>query len=272
MSNEINFKDAKPGMWAEFDVADAGDLDGHWVLELVKAPDVSDDPWCMTLIRLFHAIEGFDLAKSLNAIFPDGRSIGVLLSTDDGFKPADKVHDLHVYVEKPEPPTSDTDVPEGFTAIGTIKVMPGDAHDLANIPTEPGLYRAATGSIWYYDGKSWTPITDHNGEYTYAQKQSYKRFIETSLASHRLPFTPISLPDTGTHDPLDMLPTEPGWYEDNDNEFYWFDGCEWHYVALEDTTVALTNSEMRKYVPMKRIDDIDSYLKDLFGGESNGQA
>ena len=137
------------------------------------------------------ALHGGRIIYSLGVDLDDG----MIPIIDGEHEPMPYVDNLHVYAEKPEPPTSDTDVPEGFTAIGTIKVMPGDAHDLANIPTEPGLYRAATGSTWYYDGKSWTPITDHNGEYTYAQKQSYKRFIETSLASHRLPFTPVSLPE-----------------------------------------------------------------------------
>lgn len=256
MSNEVKLEDAKPGMWAEFDVTDAGDLDGHWVLELVKAHDVSDDP----LIRLFYAVEGVDLAESLNALFPDGRSIGVLLSTDDGFKPADKVHDLHVYEEKPEPPTSDTDVLEGFTAIGTIKVIPGDAHDLANIPTEPGLYRAATGSTWYYDGESWTPITDNEGEWTYAWRQSYKRFIETSLASHRLPFTPVSLPEPGKSE-RPAPPTEPGWYLDNENDVYWYDGELFHRLCNPINDEYLPEGLIDYYGPLTRIDDIDSYLR-----------
>lgn len=268
MSNEVNLTNARPGMWAEFDIIEnKKDIKtGHYLLELQSVPVKSVED--LMYLVLADALHGGRIIYSLGVDLDDG----MIPIIDGEHEPMPYVDNLHVYAEKPEPPTSDTDVPEGFTAIGAIKLIPGDAHDLANIPTEPGLYRAATGSTWYYDGKSWTPITDHNGEYTYAQKQSYKRFIETSLASHRVPFTPISLPDTGTHDPVDMLPTEPGWYEDNDNEFYWFDGCEWHYVALEDTTVALTNSEMRKYVPMKRIDDIDSYLKNLFGGESNGQA
>ena len=251
MSNEVKLEDAKPGMWAEFDVADTGDLDGHWVLELVKAPDVSDDPWCWTLIRLLHTIEGVDLAKSLNAIFPDGRSIGVLMSTDDGFKPADKVHDLHVYVEKPEPPTSDTDTPEGQ--------MPGDAHDLADIPTEPGLYRAATGSTWYYDGKSWTPIADHDGEYTYAQKQSYKRFIETSLASHRVPFTPISLPKPDDP-PVADLPTEHGFYVDVEHDLWYLDDHGWHSLAL--ISGDLTQDDAAKYTPMTRTDNLEEWARD----------
>lgn len=264
MSNEVKLENAKPGMWVEFDVKHRERFDpGHYVLELVPPPEPEGAAELMYL-DLCRKIFKVDPMNALGVVV-DGDTVPII---DDKREPWHDVENLHVYDGKPDD-SSDDDIQE---ITGYIMVAPGGKDDLSGIPTEPGLYRAATGSTWYYDGKSWTPITDHDGNWTYSQKQSYKRFIETSLASHRLPFTPISLPDTGTHDPVDMLPTEPGWYEDNDNEFYWFDGCEWHYVALEDTTVALTNSEMRKYVPMKRIDDIDSYLKDLFGGESNGQA
>lgn len=264
MSNEVKLEDAKPGMWAEFDIIEnKKDIKtGHYLLELQSVPVKSVED--LMYLVLADALHGGRIIYSLGVDLDDG----MIPIIDGEHEPMPYAENLHVYEEKPV----SSDTPKDSVSADHIAGESGDAHDLSGIPTEPGLYRAATGSVWYYDAKSWTPITDRDGNWTYAQNQSYKRFIETSLASHRLPFTPISLPDTGTHDPLDMLPTEPGWYEDNDNEFYWFDGCEWHYVALEDTTVALTNSEMRKYVPMKRIDDIDSYLKDLFGGEPNGQA
>lgn len=262
MSNEVKLEDAKPGMWAEFDVKDSERFDpGHYLLELVPPPDPEgvEDLMYLNLCRMIFEV---DPMKALG-VMVRGNTVPIL---DDKREPFRDVENLHVYEEKPEPPTSDTDVPEGFTAIGTIKVMPGDAHDLANIPTEPGLYRAATGSIWYYDGKSWTPITDHNGEYMYAQKQSYKRFIETSLASHRCPFTPISLTGTEVNDPEDELPTEPGWYEDKEGAIYRFDGYFWKMLDISYITYG--SDELRKYMPFKPIDDIELYVKKEIHGQA----
>ena len=262
MSNEVKLEDAKPGMWAEFDIIEnKKDIKtGHYLLELQSVPVKSVED--LVYLLLADALHGGRIIYSLGVYLGDG----MIPIIDGEHEPMPYVDNLHVYAEKPEPPTSDTDVPEGFTAIGTIKVMPGDAHDLANIPTEPGLYRAATGSIWYYDGKSWTPITDHNGEYTYAQKQSYKRFIETSLASHRCPFTPISLTGTEVNDPEDELPTEPGWYEDKEGAIYRFDGYFWKMLDISYITYG--SDELRKYMPFKPIDDIELYVKKEIHGQA----
>lgn len=256
MSNEVKLEDAKPGMWAEFDIIEnKKDIKtGHYLLELQSVPVKSVED--LMYLVLADALHGGRIIYSLGVDLDDG----MIPIIDGEHEPMPYVDNLHVYAEKPEPPTSDTDVPEGFTAIGTIKVMPGDAHDLANIPTEPGLYRAATGSTWYYDGKSWTPITDHNGEYTYAQKQSYKRFIETSLASHRLPFTPVSLPEPGKSE-RPAPPTEPGWYLDNEKDVYWYDGELFHRLCAPMNDEYLPEGLIDYYGPLTRIDDIDSYLR-----------
>ena len=256
MNNEVKLEDAKPGMWAEFDIIEnKKDIKtGHYLLELQSVPVKSVED--LMYLVLADALHGGRIIYSLGVDLDDG----MIPIIDGEHEPMPYVDNLHVYAEKPEPPTSDTDVPEGFTAIGTIKVMPGDAHDLANIPTEPGLYRAATGSIWYYDGKSWTPITDHNGEYTYAQKQSYKRFIETSLASHRLPFTPVSLPEPGKSE-RPAPPTEPGWYLDNEKDVYWYDGELFHRLCAPMNDEYLPEGLIDYYGPLTRIDDIDSYLR-----------
>lgn len=256
MSNEVKLEDAKPGMWAEFDIIEnKKDIKtGHYLLELQSVPVKSVED--LMYLVLADALHGGRIIYSLGVDLGDG----MIPIIDGEHEPMPYADNLHVYAEKPEPPTSDTDVPEGFTAIGTIKVMPGDAHDLANIPTEPGLYRAATGSTWYYDGKSWTPITDHNGEYTYAQKQSYKRFIETSLASHRLPFTPVSLPEPGKSE-RPAPPTEPGWYLDNKNDVYWYDGELFHRLCHPMNDEYLPEGLIDYYGPLTRIDDIDSYLR-----------
>lgn len=256
MSNEVKIENAKPGMWAEFDIIEnKKDIKtGHYLLELQSVPVKSVED--LMYLVLADALHGGRIIYSLGVDLDDG----MIPIIDGEHEPMPYVDNLHVYAEKPEPPTSDTDVPEGFTAIGTIKVMPGDAHDLANIPTEPGLYRAATGSTWYYDGKSWTPITDHNGEYTYAQKQSYKRFIETSLASHRLPFTPVSLPEPGKSE-RPAPPTEPGWYLDNEKDVYWYDGELFHRLCAPMNDEYLPEGLIDYYGPLTRIDDIDSYLR-----------
>lgn len=256
MNNEVKLEDAKPGMWAEFDIIEnKKDIKtGHYLLELQSVPVKSVED--LMYLVLADALHGGRIIYSLGVDLDDG----MIPIIDGEHEPMPYVDNLHVYAEKPEPPTSDTDVPEGFTAIGTIKVMPGDAHDLANIPTEPGLYRAATGSIWYYDGKSWTPITDHNGEYTYTQKQSYKRFIETSLASHRLPFTPVSLPEPGKSE-RPAPPTEPGWYLDNEKDVYWYDGELFHRLCAPMNDEYLPEELIDYYGPLTRIDDIDSYLR-----------
>lgn len=256
MSNEVNLTNARPGMWAEFDIIEnKKDINtGHYLLELQSVPVKSVED--LMYLLLADALHGGRIIYSLGVDLDDG----MIPIIDGEHEPMPYVDNLHVYAEKPEPPTSDTDVPEGFTAIGTIKLIPGDAHDLANIPTEPGLYRAATGSTWYYDGKSWTPITDHNGEYTYAQKQSYKRFIETSLASHRLPFTPVSLPEPGKSE-RPAPPTEPGWYLDNEKDVYWYDGELFHRLCAPMNDEYLPEGLIDYYGPLTRIDDIDSYLR-----------
>lgn len=256
MSNEVNLTNARPGMWAEFDIIEnKKDIKtGHYLLELQSVPVKSVED--LMYLVLADALHGGRIIYSLGVDLDDG----MIPIIDGEHEPMPYVDNLHVYAEKPEPPTSDTDVPEGFTAIGTIKLIPGDAHDLANIPTEPGLYRAATGSTWYYDGKSWTPITDHNGEYTYAQKQSYKRFIETSLASHRVPFTPVSLPEPGKSE-RPAPPTEPGWYLDNENDVYWYDGELFHRLCHPMNDEYLPEGLIDYYGPLTRIDDIDSYLR-----------
>ena len=256
MNNEVKLEDAKPGMWAEFDIIEnKKDIKtGHYLLELQSVPVKSVED--LMYLVLADALHGGRIIYSLGVDLDDG----MIPIIDGEHEPMPYVDNLHVYAEKPEPPTSDTDVPEGFTAIGTIKLIPGDAHDLANIPTEPGLYRAATGSTWYYDGKSWTPITDHNGEYTYAQKQSYKRFIETSLASHRVPFTPVSLPEPGKSE-RPAPPTEPGWYLDNEKDVYWYDGELFHRLCAPMNDEYLPEGLIDYYGPLTRIDDIDSYLR-----------
>lgn len=239
MSNEVKLEDAKPGMWAEFDIIEnKKDIKtGHYLLELQSVPVKSVED--LMYLVLADALHGGRIIYSLGVDLCDG-----MIPIIDGEQPMPYVENLHVYEEKPESASSGTDASDD---------------DTKGIPTEPGLYRAATGSVWYYDAKSWTPITDRDGNWTYSQKQSYKRFIETSLASHRCPFTPISLTGTEVNDPEDELPTEPGWYEDKEGAIYRFDGYFWKMLDISYITYG--SDELRKYMPFKPIDDIELYVK-----------
>lgn len=259
MSNEVKLEDAKPGMWTEFDVKDSERFNpGHYLLELVPPPDPEgvEDLMYLNLCRMIFEV---DPMKALG-VMVGGNTVPIL---DDKREPFRDVENLHVYEEKPV----SSDTPKDSVSADHIAGESGDAHDLSGIPTEPGLYRAATGSVWYYDAKSWTPITDRDGNWTYSQKQSYKRFIETSLASHRLPFTPVSLPEPGKSE-RPAPPTEPGWYLDNKNDVYWYDGELFHRLCHPMNDGYLPEGLIDDYGPLTRIDDIDSYLRKECGGQA----
>lgn len=247
MSNEVKLEDAKPGMWAEFDIIEnKKDIKtGHYLLELQSVPVKSVED--LMYLLLADALHGGRIIYSLGVDLDDG----MIPIIDGEHEPMPYVDNLRVYEEKPESASSGTDASDD---------------DTKGIPTEPGLYRAATGSVWYYDAKSWTPITDRDGNWTYSQKQSYKRFIETSLASHRCPFTPISLTGTEVNDPEDELPTEPGWYEDKEGAIYRFDGYFWKMLDISYITYG--SDELRKYMPFKPIDDIELYVKKEIHGQA----
>ena len=255
MSKEVKLEDAKPGMWAEFDVKDSERFDpGHYLLELVSPPDPEgvEDLMYLNLCRMIFEV---DPMKALG-VMVGGNTVPILYDEREVFR---DVENLHVYEEKPV----SSDTPKDSVSADHIAGESGDAHDLSGIPTEPGLYRAATGSVWYYDAKSWTSITDHDGNWTYAQKQSYKRFIETSLASHRVPFTRVNLPEPEKRE----MPTEPGWYTDNGNDVYWFDGDVYLRLCHPHTDVYSIDF-LEEYAPMTRIDDISSYLKARIGAKA----
>lgn len=242
MSNEVKLEDAKPGMWAEFDLTSAlGDFFrmGHYVLQLERDTDSEAATVAIAL----------GIEPPLSVTIRRKRIPVLFGSLHDGFKKMSDIENLRIYAEKPEP-----------AATNTLKETPDYPHDLSGIPTEPGLYRAATGSVWYYDGKSWTPITDHKGKYTYADKQSYKQFIETSVKSHRIPFTSIRLPETDGDDTERVMPTEPGWYVDCEGDTYWFDGESYRSLLIEQGGV-YTAYEAADYAPYKPIADIEAWVK-----------
>lgn len=255
MSNEVKLEDAKPGMWAEFDAKNSWRFkDGHYLMELVGIPETED--YYPMISAVFMKMYDWDISKIL-CVQHAGRRSPII---DPDHNPTCDVLNLHVYAEKPEPAVPGTGTPEGFAETNTLKETPDYPHDLSGIPTEPGLYRAATGSVWYYDGKSWTPITDHKGKYTYADKQFYKQFIETSVKSHRIPFTSIRLPETDGDDTERVMPTEPGWYVDCEGDTYWFDGESYRSLLIEQGGV-YTADEAADYAPYKPIADIEAWVK-----------
>ncbi|NMM93934.1 hypothetical protein [Bifidobacterium oedipodis] len=83
-----------------------------------------------------------------------------------------------LYMEKPVEATTSVDDPN----------LNGD-----RIPDKPGLWKAATGSVWYYDGYNYRPITDHNGGYAPSYAQGPVKFLETSREAGRFPFTRMKL-------------------------------------------------------------------------------
>lgn len=255
MSNEVKLENVKPGMWAEFDIIEnKKDIKtGHYLLELQSVPVKSVED--LMYLVLADALHGGRIINSLGVDLGDD----MIPVIDGEHEPMPYVENLHVYEEKPSNTSVDSSKTEDSSTTGHIR-MSGVERTLADIPTEPGLYRAATGSVWYYDSKSWTPITDHDGNWTYAQKQSYKRFIETSLASHRLPFTPVSLPEPGKSE-RPAPPTEPGWYLDNENDVYWYDGELFHRLCAPMNDEYLPEELIDYYGPLTSIDDIDSYLR-----------
>lgn len=65
-----------------------------------------------------------------------------------------------------------------------------------NLPTEPGFYKARTGSVWKFDGRLWTPILDHEGNPAPAYPcptRNPKHFKHSSVAANRFPFTRVEV-------------------------------------------------------------------------------
>ncbi|TPF92926.1 hypothetical protein BW14_07125 [Bifidobacterium sp. UTBIF-68] len=64
------------------------------------------------------------------------------------------------------------------------------------LPTEPGFYKARTGSVWKFDGRLWTPILDHEGNPAPAYPaptRKPKQFKQSSVKMNRFPFTRVEV-------------------------------------------------------------------------------
>lgn len=82
---------------------------------------------------------------------------------------------------------------------------PYDSWTQDDLPKQPGFYRAATGSVWKYDGKLYAPVLDSKGDLapaTGTPTVGIGTFLKRSLTAHRFPFCRISL-NAGTYHPKD---------------------------------------------------------------------
>lgn len=67
-------------------------------------------------------------------------------------------------------------------------------YTMADLPKEPGFYKARTESVWKHDGKRWMPVLSHDGTVAPAfpcQSQSRSQFFKTSVRDDRFPFTKV---------------------------------------------------------------------------------
>lgn len=73
---------------------------------------------------------------------------------------------------------------------------PYDSWTQDDLPTEPGFYRAASGSVWKYDGKLYAPVLDSKGKLapaTGTPTVGAGTFLKRSLAAHRFPFVRVDV-------------------------------------------------------------------------------
>lgn len=69
-----------------------------------------------------------------------------------------------------------------------------EPYTMADLPKEPGFYKARTESVWKYDGERWMPVLAHDGTVAPAfpcRSQSRSQFFKTSVRDDRFPFTKV---------------------------------------------------------------------------------
>lgn len=82
---------------------------------------------------------------------------------------------------------------DGFTFDDATRRLTWTKDDL---PSEQGFYKAATGSVWKWDGKHWSPVIDHEGNPAKAAPrplQGIRAFFESSVKANRFPFRKVEL-------------------------------------------------------------------------------
>lgn len=78
--------------------------------------------------------------------------------------------------------------------IESIELVDDVPYTMADLPKEPGFYKARTESVWKHDGKRWMPVLSHDGTIAPAfpcQSQSRSQFFKTSVRDGRFPFTKV---------------------------------------------------------------------------------
>lgn len=71
-----------------------------------------------------------------------------------------------------------------------------DSWSANDLPDEPGFYRAATGSVWKFDGEVFSPVFDHDGElvpYKPFTEFTKRAFLKPSIKAERFPFIRVTL-------------------------------------------------------------------------------
>lgn len=74
------------------------------------------------------------------------------------------------------------------------KVVPRFDDD--GLPNRKGFYKAATGSVWKWDGKMFAPVLDHDGNPAPAMPVAAvgrERFRRDSIKKHRFPFVKVTV-------------------------------------------------------------------------------
>lgn len=230
MSSEIGLNDVKPGMWVEFD-DDYGHYAGE--LHEVKKPENPVDVFVMllgnkpplyietedegNLVVFLDFGDGYTTGSARNVHVyeskpePEDESEpveGMRVTDITKVRPGDKVvvKNGNEYTVK----KTDSDRIGGQTLCLSIEELGfpdgwwmddsffqyayRGPYTMADLPEEPGFYKARTESVWKHDGKRWMPVLSHDGTIAPAfpcQSQSRSQFFKTSVRDGRFPFTKV---------------------------------------------------------------------------------
>lgn len=215
MSKQIDLKDAKEGMWVEFDSIEHDEPngrvpEGHFAANLL---DISKSTDMTFLSYLIQDHRTFGVLGSV--VFPDtDDTVFALFWVCDGeVKPQEYVRNIRLYESKPEAATED----DGERITDITKVRPGDkvvvksGNEYTVKKTDSDRVGGQTlclsiGELGFPDG--WW-VDDSFFQYAY-----------------RGPYT------------MDDLPKEPGFYKARTESVWKHDGKRWMPVLSHDGTIA----------------------------------
>lgn len=180
---QVAFKDAKAGMWVEFDMLGSfyGNKPGHYSGSLASLGD-EFDPLVKHLTAV--AFDIHDIDSVLSIAMPDGHNITMFV---EGHltKGDPEVRDVMVYESKPIP-KSDVEV-----------------------PTEPGLYTDRCGRVWVNSDGAWYIVKALNGTWVKRTPLHYPNDDHHSVRT----FGPFIRLDVKEHEI--QLPTKPDLYRNH---------------------------------------------------------